>query len=727
MTVHLLPGLHPHSLATYLAALGLLRTVGRQRDPNLTAHWEGGALVVDSEVDDLARWLVEDYVPAPIVSPWNGGSGFGAKDKTPRAVLDRLVGAPGPRLAELRAAVELARLVADQAPAAGWDKARVITELRNRGPESLLGWLDACVVVRDDGPGFPPLLGTGGNDGRLDFSTNFHQRLLEVLPELGADPAASTAWAGDLLAGTGQARLVRGAIGQFDPGAAGGRNSSAFGDSESLVNPWGFVLLLEGALYFASGLARRQGGGPGRAAMPFCVYASPDGPNPGADGESSRGELWTPVWSIPLSEPEIGQLFVESRASWEGRTATQASHMYAALRSFGVARGLDRFVRYGLHQRNGLAFAAVRLDEVEVRADLHVRLAVEPERVMAPFGRVSAGPVRLARRRFERHHLEFVRTVRAEHLRDLLAEQTLADLAVMRSAGGRDDLGRRPALPRAFDYAAFLDAGLPHRREFRVAAALASVGYPAGPPRPVRPLRELLVGVMPIGQRDGWVEPTIRGLGVRPLVEVLADAVQWRARQPDHPGGVQRGFLPFPVRTVAARWADVHAWVDGRLDEAEMVRSFLACLALDWRGVPPGWTAAEPDAAVFPLPELALLQAFASGRVAAVDDPARGPDGVRYGLQADWPSRLRAERPSSSAAPSPVLGEAAGVLSRLGWSVTAPVRSPIPHDRLVAALVARSSVEPLRRLGVRPPSRAESATTDHRPDDLIDAGQGAHP
>lgn len=726
MTVHVLPGLHPHSLATYLAALGLVRTIGRQRDRHVTAHWEGGALVLVSEVDDLAEWLVADYLPTPIVSPWNGGSGFGAKDKTPRAVLDRLVGAPGPRLAEFRAAVELARHVADRAVAAGWDKARVVTELRNRGPESLLGWLDACVVVRDEGAAFPPLLGTGGNDGRLDFSTNFHQRLLEVLPELGADPAASMDWARDLLTGGGRARLVRGAIGQFDPGAAGGRNSSAFGDADSLVNPWRFVLLLEGALYFASGLARRQGGGPGRAAMPFCVYASADGPNPGADGESSRGELWTPVWSLPLSEPEIGQLFVESRASWEGRTATQASHMYAALRSFGVARGLDRFVRYGLHQRNGLAFAAVRLDEVEVRADLHVRLAVEPERVMAPFDRVSAGPVRLAHRRFKRHHLEFVRTVRAGQLREMLAEQTLADLAVMRSTGGRDALGRRPAPPRALDYAVFLDAGLPHRREFRVAATLASVGYPASPPRPVRSLRELLVGVMPTGPRDGWVEPTIRGLGVRPLVEVLADAVQWRARQPDHPGGVQRGFLPFPVRTLSAPWADVHAWVDGQLDEAEVLRSFLACLALDWRGVPSVWTAADLDAVAFPLPELAVLQAFASGRVAAVDDPARGPDGLRYGLQADWPSRLRAERPPSSGAPSPVLDEAAGILRRLGWSVTVPARSPIPRDRLIAALVARSSIEPLRRLGGRPPSRTESATPDHRPTDPLDAGQGAH-
>ena len=39
---------------------------------------------------------------------------------------------------------------------------------------------------------FPPLLGTGGNDGRLDFSTNFHQWLLDVIG--ASTPAAPVRW-----------------------------------------------------------------------------------------------------------------------------------------------------------------------------------------------------------------------------------------------------------------------------------------------------------------------------------------------------------------------------------------------------------------------------------------------------------------------------------------------------------------------------------------------------
>ncbi len=67
----------------------------------------------------------------------------------------------------------------------------MVLEFRNRCPDELLPWIDAAVVLAGDGPVFPPLLGTGGNDGRLDFSTNFHQSLLDVIetPRFGGPGA----------------------------------------------------------------------------------------------------------------------------------------------------------------------------------------------------------------------------------------------------------------------------------------------------------------------------------------------------------------------------------------------------------------------------------------------------------------------------------------------------------------------------------------------------------
>jgi CRISPR-associated protein Csx17 len=169
------------------------------------------------------------------------------------------------------------------------------------------------------------LLGTGGNDGRLDFSTNFHQRLLEILDPSEKTQQRSRARAADLLFGTQTAAMTAAAVGQFDPNAAGGPGSSRFGAADSLVNPWGYVLMVEGALMFAAGAVRRYQHDVRRAAIPFTVRELPEGSASGAAGEVSRGEVWVPVWSDEFSMPEIRQLFGEARAAWRGRPARRPS------------------------------------------------------------------------------------------------------------------------------------------------------------------------------------------------------------------------------------------------------------------------------------------------------------------------------------------------------------------------------------------------------------------
>src|SRR5699024_6039016 len=52
---------------------------------------------------------------------------------------------------------------------------------RNRFPEEALAWLDAAYLLSSSKPKYPPLLGTGGNDGALDFTNNFMKQLLRVI------------------------------------------------------------------------------------------------------------------------------------------------------------------------------------------------------------------------------------------------------------------------------------------------------------------------------------------------------------------------------------------------------------------------------------------------------------------------------------------------------------------------------------------------------------------
>lgn len=77
-----LDGCPPTPLASYLKALGVLRLVAEQKDPQARGFWRGERFHLKTRLDPagLRRFFLEDYAPTPIIAPWNGGSGFYPKD-----------------------------------------------------------------------------------------------------------------------------------------------------------------------------------------------------------------------------------------------------------------------------------------------------------------------------------------------------------------------------------------------------------------------------------------------------------------------------------------------------------------------------------------------------------------------------------------------------------------------------------------------------------------------
>ncbi|HMT32434.1 MAG TPA: type I-U CRISPR-associated protein Csx17 [Dermatophilaceae bacterium] len=702
MTVHRCPGLPSRQLLTYLAALGLARVVSEQADPDVRFGWTGETFVLRTTVPDLVEFLVRDYRPSPVISPWNGGSGFGDKDKTPKVYLEKVGGCTDERMARFAATIAAAQAVLDRPELAGAEKGRVVQELRNWLPDEALPWLDASVILTNDKVVFPPLLGTGGNDGRLDFSTNFHQRLVDVIPELGAAVPLSTRWAGDLLAGASTTRLQAAAIGQFDAAGTGGPGSSAFGAADSRVNPWAYILMVEGLLWFASAAARRLGEIVAQAAMPFTVDSSPDGPIPGAPHEKGRGELWAPVVEA-VTARHFAQLMREARASWQGKVALDAASMYGAIHTFGVDRGIGRFHRYSFLQRNGLAFVAVLLDTVEVRNRPDVALAVAPIRRAEVFSRAKGRSAERQSRAFNAAAMRYLREPTPDLLLDLLAAQTRLELAATRTAANRAEL-RSPGHPLGCgDLLSVVAPVLRRFAEARVAAGIASART-LGTGSDSVSMRTLLLGSEPGSRVER--DPVVVGLGGRPLVEVLADLVVWRSQHPVADDRTVRGVLPFLGDRLRTPWTDVHDWASQLLDDDLVETYFMAFLAVDWRHIPGSRTPDRgPIRAVDP--DLAVLQAFASGDVVAPGVPVEATDG-RVGLTATWPLRLRAGQLD------PVCRDAANVLGRNKVRLFRPsgpvlrpvtyVRSRVRHadraqgSRLLAALCAPASLGPLRAL-----------------------------
>ena len=500
-----LNGCAPTPLASYLKALGVLRLIsspanhvsGKAADPHARGWWENECFHLRSTLsrDALLRFFLHDYAPSPIIAPWNGGSGFYPKDNkdgfTPLAT-----GQAAPRFERISAAIRCAsRTVAglslSERPE-GPTKVELVATLRAELADAALPWLDAALALSGEGLAYPQLLGTGGNDGRLDFTNNFARRLLSPTKPTGlfdsptGEPSshAETLLASALFA-TAASGLSAAAVGQFAPGAAGGPNATTGYSSDSEVNPWDFVLMLEGASAFAGAASRRHQTATGfGASFPFTVrtVGAGWGGVEAADENDARAEFWAPLWMRPARFCEIDSLVGEGRAVLNGRTARDGLDFARAAASLGVSRGFREFERFCFLMRSGKAYLATPLGRRSAAASSGVQLVSDLDaggwldRVRR-VGRndEEPGAARCAIKRLEDALFGLVALPGSsgEIEKALVAIGQVIDWLVV-SPSGREAVGTPPPLlssiwiKRADDGSA----------EFGVAAALAGIGLP---------------------------------------------------------------------------------------------------------------------------------------------------------------------------------------------------------------------------------------------------------
>jgi CRISPR-associated protein Csx17 len=385
LTLH---GCAPVPLAHYLKALGILRLVAEQLDTDARASWKDDRLVLHTTLSphSLVKFFNENYRPSPVLAPWNGGSGFFPKDND--EALSAIEKSASPRLAAYRESIEAARSglksLGLKTKPEGVNKTQFLQSCRNSFPETALCWLDAVFILSQDSPKFPPLVGTGGNDGRLEFTNNFMQRLIEVMDVTnGTASADSDHWIrAALFAEVAPSSAKRAPIGQFFPGAAGGANGTCGFDAASAVNPWDFILMIEGTLLFAAAtLKQLESMDDGSLAYPFCVRQTSVGYSSAArtDESEARCEMWMPLWTKPTTLSELRAIFSEGRAQVRGRSARTGVDFSQAAVTLGVACGVAAFQRYGFQVRNGLAYFATPLDRVVVRRNAKADLLADIE------------------------------------------------------------------------------------------------------------------------------------------------------------------------------------------------------------------------------------------------------------------------------------------------------------------------------------------------------------
>jgi len=438
--------------------------------------------------------------------------------------------------------------------------------------------MDSSVIITADGkPVFPPVFGTGGNEGRLDYSSTFMANLKLLVMDAGNAELSKKLLRNSILGEPVDGFSVS-KMGQFDPGHSGGYNQG-FGveEKEFRANPWDFVLLMEGAVLWASSIGRRQGiGMRGFMRSPFTVRAKAVGYSSSVSGDEqrARAEIWAPLWDRPLGVTELKQFIAEGRADvGRHRMARNGIEFAEAATSLGVDRGIKEFARYSLLKRRGDSYVALPLGRFPVKARRESDLIKELEPMLDRLDWLSKEAP--AEYTSARHQIDIA-------LFEVLLRGGASRLAALMVAMGKmekilsiRDHSKKPTIqplnglsPR---WLLFADDG---SVEFRIAAAIASIG----PTGDVGPIRANLEPVDPMkswrwsshGEQNAWAGHSLSARFANILARRMMDAERLNcSRNP-----LQAALSLSPQ--------DIGCFIDGKVDDGMIENLLFGMMWIRW-------------------------------------------------------------------------------------------------------------------------------------------------
>ncbi len=487
-------------LINYLKSLGVFRLLAKQNDSNVKACWEDNVFRIYTNLneDQVIEFFLNEYSPSPITAPWNGGSGFFGKKAEEHVIA--IEQSDLPRLAKYRKTLAKFREIFEEM---GIEnklsedknlKSKMLQRTRQVIDEDALEVMDALYMLTTDPTKdgqitsqFGSLWGSGGNDGNLEFTNTFMGYLRMVIPftntidkrtqkELNLSEQRLRA----SLFKTVAPLAIDGGVGQFFPGGAGGVNLAMGYEGKSLINPWDYVLALEGAVLFAGSVSKRLDTSvSAKAAFPFSVATTAAGWGTLAsneEGSRSRAEVWLPVWSKPASLLSVRYLFSEGRVQVGKRKAENGLDFARAVVSLGVDRGIDSFQRIGIvsGDRFGKMSFAVNLGYFPVNYHQDIRLLDEIDDWLNRWRSFAGSKGIAARYRTVLRNMEdaifrYAQFGRKQDLTSVLINLGIAEQSL------RYLLDQEVCTPLTLSYR-WINAADDGTVEFRLAAALASVG-----------------------------------------------------------------------------------------------------------------------------------------------------------------------------------------------------------------------------------------------------------
>lgn len=620
----------------YLKSLGIFRAITRPRggDPDARARWDGDTFVLDTRLDGdgLVDFFTSEYRPLPLVSPWNVLSGFHSSD----TVVGQMRQSKSERLEEYRrvidetfcmlndvfgdgsypcgapstdadAAVATAEYKTPDKPTLRKRKDEILETARNTLPDDVVEWIDAAFVMAASGKWTAgPILGSGGVDGKTEMSTTYMKYVLRCFPDAGRDKSDAEKLVRNTLFGSKAALQSKGAVvGHLFPGAfatfAAGPPSD---DQYTLLNPWDYILAMEGMTFFGGGVSRR--GERGYAAFPFSVKLSNAGFGTASGRENGGGkdsaEVWFPLWDMPATYSELRHVFYEGLVQ-SSKMPTTGVGMAVALANYGAMRGINAFERYGMFKRKGRDHHLVGVGRIRAgdpRGGGRVIQEIEPwldavrakgEQLAAKKGKLPSS-VESALRAADDAVLWYCQDRSPQRLQDVLVALGRLDRQIATSPR----LKLRPLGRLSCEWLAACNTRTP---EYHLAASLASI---YGRNYPVR------CNLEPIVVPDDARKPVVwdpastttawgRGGLVRNLVSVLERRCMDRRgeyapgrsgggiddrQEGDSTTGRHKLIVPLGSR-VSAPVADIVRFIEGKVDDNLIHDLLLPMSAIQYR------------------------------------------------------------------------------------------------------------------------------------------------
>lgn len=637
-----LPGLSPDSLGNYLASLGLLRVLSR-RWPSTRIAWRdevlqviGGPTSIDELLDEIVRVAATQSDPdvgkrewTQYDKAWSDAQKKGTKAKSgvPLAAWQAVAQESALRLfaahAVPHARVSFNPLLGSGGNAgrrdfaAGWNKAvnalesaiSALTQARTEHASAL----SAADQVRKDAQekveekyreaiakaasGRAEAARTGAtskaDDARTKGNEKAHEKHRAAVQKVN-DAFHKVVQPQDQLK-----ILLRGqpsdwiaeklGAGSWFSEATKLYNSGQSPAREGQVSPWAMALACEGLAFLAGGASRRLGARSARAFAAFPFVTQPSAASAEKEADRLRGEIWTPLWSRPMSLAEASTLFSRGRAELHGRGALTPAAFATAIRKRGVDAGVSEFRRFTLGRTTSS-------NTFEPRLEARFSLTTGAEVGAAASAMLKRVTALIEQRRFPRDGKRFVglRGPIESALLDVAAEPTnseagIALLDAVVSALDRIDRnrsfreGKLRWEPLPLEWLVSLFSEEQPSTEARLALSLVSAFPVARPFATYRFGVEWKCGATYANYTHTDRPPARWVWGPGDLARVLGAVLSRKLldQEADANKPHQRGRAPLPATA-----SQVRQWLDGDLDE-ERFAAWLARLALfDWRSVP---------------------------------------------------------------------------------------------------------------------------------------------